>query len=310
MVQKPKPYFSVVCPVYKTRDQLVELVSRLEAVFLDLLMDFEVILVDDGCPEDSWELISSLSQDKSFIRGVRLSRNFGQHYAISAGLDRAKGKWVIVMDADLQDLPEEIPKLYQKARQGFQVVVGQRKKRKDGMGKRWASWAFYKVLSYLTRKPIDHRVANFGIYHKQVIQEIRKLKEQVRYFPALVHWVGFRQGKVEVQHGGNHGRESAYSWRKMMDLALNIMLAYSDRPLRMMIKLGVMVALIGFLYAGYTLVKYWMGEIIVAGYASLIVSIWVLTGMLLVTLGMVGLYVGKTYEGVKNRPLYIIEESI
>ncbi|MDN3669968.1 glycosyltransferase family 2 protein [Echinicola jeungdonensis] len=310
MAQQPNPFFSVVCPVYKTRHQLEELVDRLEAVFNELDKDFEVILVDDGCPEDSWDLIALLTQKNDFIKGVKLSRNFGQHYAITAGLDQSMGQWVIVMDADLQDLPEEIPSLYKKAKEGFQVVVAKRKERKDGRRKRWASWLFYKILSYLTRTSMDHQVANFGIYHAQVIEEIKRLKEQVRYFPALVQWVGFRQVKVEVKHGDNSGRVSAYSWEKMVDLALNIMMAYSDRPLRMMVKLGLMVALIGFLYAGYTLFKYWLGEIIVAGYASLIVSIWVLTGVLLITLGMVGLYVGKTYQGVKNRPLYIIEKKL
>jgi dolichol-phosphate mannosyltransferase len=166
------------------------------------------------------------------------------------------------------------------------------------------------TLAYLTGSQQDERIANFGIYHQKVIREIIKMRENVRYFPTMVKWVGFNQTTLDVEHATRKEGGSNYDFRRLFDLGLDILLAYSDKPLRLTIKLGIMVAITGFLFTLYTLIQYFRNEIIVAGYASLIISIWVLTGLILITLGMVGLYVGKTFEGVKNRPIYIIEKTV
>ena len=271
--------------------------------------DFEIILVDDYSPDNSWSKIEELSTKHPQVTGIKLSRNFGQHYAITAGLDQAKGEWMVVMDCDLQDRPEEIPALYEKAQEGFEAVFAQRVNRKDAFSKKMGSKVFYKTLGYLTGVDQDETVANFGIYHRRLIDEIVQMREKIRFFPAMVKWVGFRQTAIPVTHMENGERETTYSFKKLFNLALDIMLAYSDKPIRMTVKLGVGVALTGFLFAIFTLIRYWMGDIIVAGYASLIISIWLLTGFLLITLGMVGLYVGKIFEGVKNRPIYIVEKK-
>jgi dolichol-phosphate mannosyltransferase len=136
------------------------------------------------------------------------------------------------------------------------------------------------------------------------------MRESIRYFPTMVRWVGFRQTAIEVVHAANEERGSSYNFKRLFNLALDIMLAYSDKPIRLTVKLGLIVAMTGFLFAIFTFVRYLQGEIIVAGYASLIISLWMLTGFILVTLGMVGLYVGKTFEGVKKRPIYIVEKKI
>lgn len=272
--------------------------------------DFEIILVDDASPDGSWKEIERLAKIHPEIKGIKLSRNFGQHYAITAGLDRAEGEWIVVMDCDLQDQPEEIPALYAKAQEGFEVVLASRESRQDGFFKRLSSKLFYRTLAWLTGSHQDERVANFGIYHRKVIQQITQMRESIRYFPSMVKWVGFRQTTLAVEHAPNQDRKSSYNLKKLFNLALDIMLAYSDKPIRLTVKLGLLVALTGFLFALYTLYRYLNGDIIVAGYASLIISIWVLTGFLLVTLGMVGLYVGKTFQGVKDRPIYIVEKEI
>ncbi|WP_243739642.1 glycosyltransferase family 2 protein [Algoriphagus boseongensis] len=301
---------SVVVPVYMGEKTLSPLVARIKNSLQDYSGELEVILVEDRSPDSSWEVIQEICHSNPFVKGIRLSRNFGQHYAITAGLDKAKGEWTVVMDCDLQDQPEEIPNLLQEAQKGFDVVLAKRNNRQDGFFRRMSSKLFYRTLSYLTGSEQDETIANFGVYHKKVIKEVIRMRESIRYFPTMVKWVGFRQTSIFVEHAPNLDRKSSYSIKKLFNLALDIMLAYSDKPIRLTVKLGVLVAITGFLFALYTLFRYLQGEIIVAGYASLIISIWLLSGILLITLGVVGLYVGKTFEGVKNRPAYIIEEQL
>ncbi|MDX5338117.1 MAG: glycosyltransferase family 2 protein [Cyclobacteriaceae bacterium] len=303
-------HLSIISPVYRAEKVLDQLVERIKVAVSPITADFEIILVDDYSPDSSWMKIEQLVQIHPEIKGIKLSRNFGQHYAITAGLDAAQGEWVVVMDCDLQDRPEEIPALYRKAQEGYDVVLAKRADRKDGLLKRMSSRIFYRTLAWLTGSKQDETIANFGIYHQKVIREITQLRESIRYFPTMVRWVGFRQTAIEVDHGANQERESSYNFKKLFNLALDIILAYSDKPIRLTIKLGLFVAFTGFLFALITLINYFQGEIIVAGYASLIISLWLLAGILLVTLGVVGLYVGKTFEGVKNRPIYIVEQKI
>ena len=272
--------------------------------------ELQIILVDDASPDDSWLEIERLAAIHSEITGIKLSRNFGQHYAITAGLDQADADWVVVMDSDLQDRPEEIPALFQKAQEGFDVVLARRANRQDGFFKRLSSKIFYRTLAWLTGSKQDESIANFGIYHRKVIQEICGMRESIRYFPTMVKWVGFRQTTIDVTHAKREEGESNYNFKRLFNLALDIMLAYSDKPIRLTVKFGMLVAATGFVFALYTLYRYLHGDIIVAGYASLIISLWLLSGFLLITLGVVGLYIGKTFEGVKNRPIYIVEKRV
>lgn len=303
-------HLSIVSPVYQAENVLPELIQRLEAVLVQITEDYEIVLVEDSSPDNSWKVIEAMAAVNSHIKGIKLSRNFGQHYAITAGLDQAEGEWVVVMDCDLQDRPEEIPALYSKASEGFDVVLARRVNRQDGFLKRLSSRVFYRTLAWLTGSHQDETIANFGIYSKAVITEISSMRESIRYFPTMVRWVGFRQTAIEVRHASNETRKTSYSFKKLFNLALDIMLAYSDKPIRLTVKFGLLVALTGFLFAIFTLIRYLQGEIIVAGYASLIISLWLLAGFILVTLGMVGLYVGKTFEGVKSRPIYIVEKRV
>lgn len=272
-------------------------------------MDFEIILVDDYSPDRSWEKIEELSLIHPEIKGIKLSRNFGQHYAITAGLDQASGEWIVVMDCDLQDRPEEIPNLLQKAKEGFDVVLARRVNRNDAFLKRLFSKTFYLILSYLTGSKFDFSVANFGVYSQKTIREFSKMRENIRVFPIMINWMGFKTANVDVQHDARAEGKSSYTLRKLMNLALDIILAYSDKPIRITIKLGFFLSLFSFGFAVFTLTRYLSGSILVSGYTSIIIFISFFSGIIIMILGIIGLYVGKIFEGVKNRPLYIIDKT-
>ncbi|MGB3592367.1 MAG: glycosyltransferase [Nonlabens sp.] len=301
-------YLSIVSPVYRAEKVLPELIARIEQSAARITNDFEIILVEDCGPDRSWSVIEELAETKSHVKGIKLSRNFGQHYAIACGLDNAQGEWIVVLDCDLQDQPEEIPKLYQKAQEGYDVVLARRSYRKDKYFKKLFSKLFYRTLGYLTGSEQDETVANFGIYHHKVIDSITSMRESIRYFPTSVKWVGFKQTKVDVEHSARFEGESSYNFSKLINLAIDIILAFSDKPLRLVAKTGLIVSGISFAIATYYLIKFLLGGVVVIGYTSLIVSLWFLSGIMISTLGVVGLYIGKIFEETKKRPIYVVQE--
>jgi polyisoprenyl-phosphate glycosyltransferase len=303
------PLISIVSPVYRAEKILPELIKRIEESVGTITQDFEIILVDDNSPDKSWEVIEIISEKDPKIKGLKLSRNFGQHYAITAGLDYAEGEWIVVMDCDLQDKPEEIPKLFQKVGEGYDVVLARRNERKDKFFKKFFSKFFYRTLGYLTGSQQDESVANFGIYNRKVINAVVSMRESIRYFPTMIKWVGFKTTKVNVEHDERLEGESSYNFKRLMDLALDIILAFSDKPIRLAIKFGLLISLGSLIVALVYLIKYLSGDVVVLGYTSLIISLWLLSGIIISTLGIIGLYVGKIFEGVKKRPIYIIEKT-
>lgn len=302
-------YFSVVIPVYGCRTRLYELYSRLKETLESIKPDFEIIFVNDESPDGVWETIVDLSKKDNRVKGIDLSRNFGQHYAITAGLDNCTGEWVIVMDCDLQDQPEEIIKLYNKASDGFHVVFAQRINRKDKWIKRRFSHLFYTILGYLTNTNQDHSIANYGIYHRKVIDAIQSMKDYHRYFPTMVRWVGFKYSKIQVAHAEREEGNSSYSYSKLINLAIDIILSFSDKPLRLVIKAGFFISSLASIFALYNLILYINHKINVPGYTSLIISIWFLSGLIIMVLGVIGLYLGKTFDKAKGRPTYIIMDK-
>ena len=299
---------SIVSPVYKAENLLDELLRRLQLSLENITPHYEIILVDDRGPDNSWQLIVAHALRDPRIRGVRLSRNFGQHKAITAGLEQAQGEWVVVMDCDLQDQPEEISKLYEYAKtKAYDLVFARRVERQDSWLKRAGSRWFYRMLSYLTETKQDPAIANFGIYHRKVINAVLAMRESIRYFPTMVRWVGFRTGALAVAHAERPEGSSSYNLRSLLNLALDIILAYSDKPLRLTIKLGLGISVCAFLFVLVTLIRYLLGHDWEPGYASLVVSIWFFAGLVLSVLGMVGLYIGRTFEQVKNRPIYVVD---
>lgn len=301
------PLFSIVSPVYRAEKLVDELVRRIQASVGPLTEDYEIILVDDCGPDNSWGRIQANADRDPRVRGLRLSRNFGQHRAITAGLEQCRGQWIVVMDCDLQDQPEEIPALYAQAQLGYDLVFARRVERQDTWLKRLSSQTFYRVLSYLTDTHQDPAIANFGIYHRKVIDAVLQMRESIRYFPTMVRWVGFRSTALSVEHAERAEGKSSYNFRGLINLAIDIILAYSDKPLRLTVKLGLFISLGAFLMVLVTLLRYMVGAIVRPGYTSLIISIWFFSGLLLSVLGIVGLYIGKIFEQVKNRPIYLVD---
>lgn len=300
---------SIVIPVYRAEQIMDELVTRLTRSLQAITSSYEIILVEDGGPDKSWDKIVVNAQKHPQIKGILLSRNFGQHHAITAGLDASKGNWVVVMDCDLQDQPEEIARLYAKAKEGYDIVYARRAQRQDTFFKRMSSKVFYGVFAYLSGIPQDNSIANFGIYSRKVINVINSMREPMRAFAPMARWVGFNRTAIDVAHAERFAGESSYSWSKLFNLALDFAMAYSDKPLKLTIKLGIGISILAVLYTLYNIVLYNMGIITLTGYTSLIVSIWFLSGLIIFTLGIIGLYIGKMFEGIKNRPLYIIDKT-
>ncbi len=301
---------SVVIPVYKCKESLPELTERLGKVLSNLVKDYEIIYVVDGNFFGEWEMIKKISQGNLHVKGILLSRNFGQHSAIFKGLEYAKGDWIVVMDCDLQDKPEEVEKLYLKALEGYEVVLARRAIRRDGYLKRKFSKLFYRILSYLTETEQDPAVANFGIYHHKVINAILDLGDYVKFLPTMVQWVGFKISKVEVEHNERKYGRSSYNFMKLLRLAVDVILTFSDKPLRLIIYFGCIITIISVFVALYYFYKYITGKIIVIGYSSLIISLWFLFGINFIMLGIVGIYIGKTFNQTKSRPYAIVSQTI
>ncbi len=304
------PHISVVSPVYKAENIVAELVKQVREAVNSITKDFEIILVNDASPDNSWDKIVAECATDSRVKGINLSRNFGQHYAITAGLHYAKGDWVVVMDCDLQDRPDEIPNLYRKAQEGYDSVFAQRKDRSDGVVKKTFSKVFYRIFSYLTETRQDSSVANFGIYHRKVINAILEMHDQIRFFPAMVQWVGFKKYYLPVQHSERYEGKSSYNFKGLFRLALNTIIAFSDKPMRLTVKLGFFITFISFVVMLVYLVMYFTGHIKVLGFTSLMISFWLLSGIIIFILGFVGLYIGKMFEKVKARPVYIVKDDI
>lgn len=305
-----QPYLSIISPVYKAENIVEKLVVEIDAHVSLITKEYEIILVEDGSPDSSWEKIEEICHRNQYVKGIKLSRNFGQHYAITAGLEAAKGEWIIVMDCDLQDRPEEISRLHNKALEGYDLVFASRKKRRDSLLKKASSKIFYAFFSYMTDTEQDHTIANFGIYHKRVIRSILSMKDHIRYFPTMSQWVGFKKTKVAVQHNSRENGKSSYTLSKLLMLAWDNIVAFSDKPLRLTIQFGLLVSITSFLIGLYYIFQYLKGNIEVLGFASIIVSIWFLSGAIIMVIGITGIYIGKIFEKVKSRPVYIIDKKI
>lgn len=303
------PYLSIVTPVYGCAEALVELCQRLHVVLGEISPNYEILMVNDASPDNSWEIIQSLAAEDRRVKGINLSRNFGQHYAITAGLDFAHGKWVVVMDCDLQDVPEEIANFHSVALMGYDIVVGRRADRKDSCLKRMFSKAYARTLSYLSGVNVDPAVANFGIYSKKVISSIRQLREQNRSFGLFALWVGFERVAIDVTHSPRAYGRSSYTLRKMLALCFDSVIAHSDRLLKLTVKMGFAITTVSFFYAVWLVIKYLLSSAPFTGWTSVIVSVYFTSGIIISSVGVAGLYIGKVFDEVKGRPLYFIRET-
>lgn len=304
------PHISIVSPVYRGEKMLAELVRRNVESVSAITDDYEIVLVNDASPDNSWDEIVKQCAANPKVKGINLSRNFGQHYAITAGLHYAKGDWVVVMDCDLQDRPEEIPNLYKKAQEGFDIVYARRVSRKDKFFKRLSSTLFHWAYNWLSGLHADKTIANFGIYKRCVIEEFNRMPERARSFPSLVRFLGFKDTAIDVEHAERAEGNSSYNLYKLFKLSFDVIVSNSNKPLRMAVGLGFGMAALSFLLALYNVIAKWIGIIQVSGYTTTIFSIWFVGGLLLFVMGILGLYIGKIFDQVKGRQLFIVKDKL
>jgi len=302
------PRISVVAPVFnEIRATLNEFVRRVSAAVEPITGDYEIILVDDGSHNEAWEVISSLGAVNPRIRGIRLARNFGQHVAITAGLDQADGDWVVVMDSDLQDRPEVIPELYAKAQEGFNVVFVNRAQRPESRFYRFLAMFFYRILNLLSGGEYNRVQGNFSIVSANAVHAFRQLREPTRFYGGLLRWVGFNQASITAVHGVRFAGQPGYNFIKRLKLSFALILGFSTRLLYLAIVLGLLMALASFVMAAYVVSETLAHpELPVPGWPSVMTAVVFTAGVTNVMVGLIGVYVGRIFEQTKARPLYVI----
>ncbi len=305
-----KPTISFVSPVYKAEHILEKLVFEIKKVMKEIDQPFEIILVDDRSPDNGWGVMKKLAKDDESVKSIRLSKNFGQHPAIMAGLSQTKGEYIVVLDCDMQDQPKEVLKLYSKLKEGYDFVQAKRTDRKDSFLKIMSSKLFSKIYYYLTDVKFDNSIANFGIYNYKVISEVLKMNDKIKSFPLFISWVGFNGTAIAVEHSGRDSGKTSYTWSKLLSLAFNTIISFSNKPLKLMIKFGIIISLLSLIYGFYIIYKSLQGGINVSGYSSIAVSIWFLSGVIIISIGIVGVYIGKIFDQTKDRKCYIIDKYL
>jgi glycosyltransferase involved in cell wall biosynthesis len=295
---------SVVIPVYGCAECLERLHDRLTASIASITDRYELVFVDDRSVDGGWGVLQGLASADPHVRAFRLSRNFGQHAAITAGLAQARGEWAVVMDCDLQEAPEDIPRLWAAAREGYEVVRVVRRGRRHPPAKRWASRAYRR----LTMDGESPDYSTLSLISRQVIDAFLRLRDRDREYMIALDWLGFDGTTIEIDHAERDGGHTGYTWSRMFRVAFDGLFFRSTLLLRLVVGLGFVVALAGLGLAIFEVVDY-LGEPdkAVPGYASLVVLLLVLAGFIIVSVGVVGLYVGRIFEQVKDRPLFVID---
>lgn len=302
--------FSVVIPAFNEKENLEVLHTRLTKVMKSIGEPYEIIFIDDGSTDGSFQILRDLHQKDNKVKAVRFTRNFGQHIAITAGLDYCKGENVILMDADLQDQPEEIPKLLAKLRQGYDIVYGLRRKRRDNIFKKLSSKLYLSLLAKLTSQTVNPEIAPLRIMTRRVVDYMSQLRERSRFYGGLVAWLGFPYAVVDIEHGERFAGKTKYSLRKLLKHAAEGVISFSDVPLRLAGYFGIIVSTISFVFGLYYLIRRLVWGISVSGYTSTIVAIFFLGGVLLIVLWVMGQYIGRIHTEVKERPLYVIRDML
>ena len=303
------PEVSVVIPVYNEAENISVLYERLIGVLDGAKLDFEIVFVDDGSTDNSVESLNEIGRSDKRVIVVELARNFGHQVAITAGLDYARGRAVAVMDADLQDPPEVLPQFLAKWREGHDVVYAIREHRKEGWLKRTSYTAFYRLLRYIAHIEIPLDAGDFCIMDRRVVELLKSMPERNRFVRGIRSWVGLRQVGLSFERHARHAGKSKYTVGRLMLLALDGLISFSYVPLRLISAVGLSVSLLSLVLAVFFFVKKLVYGLSPPGYASLIVSIFFLAGIQLITLGVIGEYVGRIFEEAKRRPMYVLRRT-
>ncbi|WP_144144808.1 glycosyltransferase family 2 protein [Paraburkholderia sp. BCC1884] len=297
---------SVVVPSYGCIGCLEELCARLDKVLREIVSSHEIVIVDDRSPDNSWPLVQSLSQRYPEVRGVRLSRNFGQQLAITAGLQAACGDSVVVMDCDLQDPPERIPDLLAEYKKGYDMVLARRIERSHSAFRRAAASAYFGLVSRMTGTAIDGSYGTFSILSRKVVNEFLRFSERDRHYLFILKWLGFNSGSIEYVHDERHSGVSSYSLGRLLKHAFSGVLFHNAVLLNWIMYTGLLLTCTSFLTGGFLIYRH-LTSTSLPGWTSLAVTILLSTGVILASVGTVGLYISRLFEMAKGRPIYVVD---
>jgi glycosyltransferase involved in cell wall biosynthesis len=298
-----------VIPLFNEELLISELVKRVDLNAQIVNKDYEIILIDDGSTDSTWNRISEEALNNKRIKGIQFSRNFGHHYAITAGLNESVGDWVVVMDGDMQDRPEVIPDLYRKAKEGYDIVFVSRKNRPESKSYKFLQKLFYILLNLLSGLNFDSSQANFSIINRKVVDATKDFSEYSRFYVSTINWLGFKRSSILADHGRRFSGSPSYTLKKRVKLASDIILSFSERPLRFAIYLGAIISTTAIIGALWMLLASFSGELEITGWKSLMIAFLFFNGILLVVIGLTGVYIGKIFQQVKSRPLYVITDK-
>jgi len=305
---RPTPEISVVIATYKAEQCLNALHTRLTHVLSGLVSSYEIIFVEDCGPDNSWMVLQKISDADPNVRIARLSRNFGQQMAITAGLSRARGNWIVVMDCDLQDPPEDIPRLYAEAQNGHQIVLARRKERKHSVFRQLTNKLYFRLLSWFSGASITGQHGSFSIISRQVRDAFMQFSESNRHYLLILFWLGFDWVSIEYDHGERYAGESSYSLIALIKHAISGVFFQTTVLLKLILTLGFVVSGMAVLVAIETIIHY-MVHGALPGWSSLTVLLLSLGGCILVCQGITGLYLGEIFNEIKRRPLYLIAQE-
>jgi len=306
-----KKQLSIVIPVYNSADIFPELYQRIAKATHGRSYDLEIIAVLDGCKDRSFEVISGLQQTDMRIRVIEFSRNFGHQAALSAGLQAASGDMVAIMDDDLEDPPEILVSMIEKLREGYDVVYGVRRKRQRSLAHRFLYRQFYRLLAMLVDTKMPYDAGDFCVMRRKVVDALNSMPERNIYLRGLRAWSGFRQVGFDYDRGARFSSGSGYSLKKYFSLAFDAIFSFSYKPLKFVSRIGLLIALASFFFAVRLIVHKLSGKITeVPGWVSLFVSVLFLSGIQLIAIGVIGEYISRIYDEVKQRPKYIIQRTV
>ena len=301
---------SIVSPIYLAENIIDDLVKQIKENVLCITENFEIILIDDGSFDNSWLKIEQVCKGDHRVKGIKLSKNFGQHHAITAGLKKSEGDFVVVIDCDLQEDPKYINDLLQKKDEGFDIVLSQTIKKKQNFVKNFSYLLYNKIFNILVEnqdKAIDKRYCTLSLLSKKAVDAFLKIKDQHRHYLLILNWLGFPKAVITIEHTSRYKGASSYSLRKLFHHGINGIVSHSNKLLWYSIYIGFSLAAVGFLSIFYIVMKSF-GSGFLPGWASIVTLIIFSTGLILTSIGIVGIYIGKIFDQTKNRPLYIIDK--
>ena len=302
---------SILIPMYNESEVVEMFFVAMDRTLDRSLADFEFICVDDGCSDDTLEKLTRLARRDERIKVVSFSRNFGKEAAMSAALDYATGAAVIPIDADLQDPPELINEMVRKWRSGFDVVVAKRASRDtDSLVKRRTAGIFYRVFNAVSETPIPENVGDYRLMSRRVVEVIRKLPEKDRFMKGLFSWPGFATTTIEFNRQTRADGQTKFNYWKLWNFAIGGIASFSTVPIRIGTYIGLLISVVSFFYAAYVVIRTLILGVDVPGYSSLIVIILFMGGVQLMVMGLLGEYIGRIYREVKNRPIYVVENTL